>query len=222
MCGERIDKDIAAEAVSRIAAEYDIKTVMTFGGEPLLYPEAVYTIMNVAAGLDIPRRQIITNGFFSLDEENIRSVARGLAECKVNDILLSVDAFHQETIPISVVKIFAENVKKCDIPIRLSPAWLVSEDDDNLYNRKTREIIDSFRGMGIPTGVGNIVFPEGNAIKYLSEYFEKDVSVNPYVEDPYDLRCLSFSPSGDVIGDNIYSRDIMDIIRDYNPEGEKR
>ena len=32
-CGEHIDSQIAADAVRRIAAEYDIKTVMTFGGE---------------------------------------------------------------------------------------------------------------------------------------------------------------------------------------------
>ena len=36
-CGEHIDPQIAVDAVCKIAAEYDIKTVMTFGGEPLLY-----------------------------------------------------------------------------------------------------------------------------------------------------------------------------------------
>ena len=41
-CGERIDPGIAADAVRKIAAEYDLKTVMTFGGEPLLYQDAVY------------------------------------------------------------------------------------------------------------------------------------------------------------------------------------
>ena len=31
-CGKRIDPTVAADAVRKIAAEYDIKTVMTFGG----------------------------------------------------------------------------------------------------------------------------------------------------------------------------------------------
>ena len=35
-CGERIDPAVAADAVRKIAAEYGIRTVMTFGGEPLL------------------------------------------------------------------------------------------------------------------------------------------------------------------------------------------
>ena len=56
--GERIDPELAADAVRRIAAVYDIKTVMTFGGEPLLYPDAVYAIMNAAVEMRVPRRSI--------------------------------------------------------------------------------------------------------------------------------------------------------------------
>ena len=63
-CGERINPEIAARAVRKIAAEYDIKTVMTFGGEPLLYTDAVYAIMKTAKELNIPKRQVITNGYF--------------------------------------------------------------------------------------------------------------------------------------------------------------
>ena len=47
-CGESINPQIAADAVRKIAAAYPIQTVMTFGGEPLLYPDAVYAIMTVA------------------------------------------------------------------------------------------------------------------------------------------------------------------------------
>ncbi len=217
-CGERIDPEIAADAVRKIAVEYDIKTVMTFGGEPLLYTDAVYTIMKTATELNIPKRQVITNGYFSKNADKIREVAEGLAVCGVNDLLLSVDAFHQETIPLCLVKQFASEAKRCGIPIRLQPAWLRSMADDNPYNRKTREIIDSFKDMGVPTNEGNIIFPEGNALRNLSEYFTDTLPENPYVEDPRDVRCVSFSPNGDVLGGNVYRKDIMDIIRDYEPD----
>ena len=216
-CGERIDPQIAADAVRKIAAEYDIKTVMTFGGEPLLYTDAVYAIMTVAKELNIPKRQVITNGYFSKNADKIREVAEGLAKCGVNDLLLSVDSFHQETIPLDVVKRFAVEAKACGIPIRLQPAWLVSAADDNPYNRKTREIFKSFADMDITANEGNIIFPEGNALKYLAEYFTDELPENPYVEDPRDVRCLSFEPNGDVLGENIYSNDIMEIIKDYAP-----
>ena len=120
--GERIDPGIASEAVRKIAAEYDIKTVMAFGGEPLLYTDAVYAIMTAAKKLNIPKRQVITNGCFSNNSLHIRDVAERLAACGVNDLLLSVDAFHQETLLLDTVKAFAAEALACGIPTRLSPA----------------------------------------------------------------------------------------------------
>ena len=216
-CGERIDPEIAADAVRKIATRYDIKTVMTFGGEPLLYTDAVYTIMTAAKELNIPKRQVITNGCFSKNADKICDVAERLAACGVNDLLLSVDSFHQETIPLEIVKMFAAEAKKCGIPIRLSPAWLKSSVDDNPYNVKTREILDSFSDLELPVGEGNVIFPEGNALKYLADYFTDNLPDNPYTEDPCNVKCLSFEPNGDVLGGNVHKRDIMEIIKDYAP-----
>ena len=135
----------------------------------------------------------------------------------MNDLLLSVDAFHQEMIPLDVVKQFASEAKACGIPIRLQPAWLRSATDDNPYNRKTREILNSFAEMAISVNEGNVIFPEGNALKYLAEYFTDELPENPYAEDPRDVRCVSFEPNGDVLGGNIYKNDIMEIIGGYAP-----
>ena len=216
-CGERIDPQAAYGAVKKIAAEYDIKTVMAFGGEPLLCTEAVYAIMTAAKESGVQKRQVITNGYFSKNADKIRTVAEQLAECGVNDLLLSVDAFHQETIPLEIVKSFAAETKKCGIPIRLSPAWLVSRDDNNPYNRKTREILACFCDLSIPTGEGNVIFPEGNAKKYLAEYFAEAAPKNPYEEDPRDIRTLSFSPNGDVLNGNVYRESILEILKNYAP-----
>ena len=216
-CGERIDPQIAADAMRRIASAYDIKTVMTFGGEPLLYPEAVYAVMDAAREQNIPKRQVITNGYFSRDVHRIEAVAERLARCGVNDLLLSVDAFHQETIPLDVVATFARSAVRQGILVRLQPSWLVSATDDNPYNRKTREILDHLAYLQIPKSDGNVIFPEGNALRYLAEYFTDARPENPYVEDPRDLRCLSFSPNGDVLDGNVYRQDIMEIINHYTP-----
>jgi hypothetical protein len=116
-----------------------------------------------------------------------------------------------------VVKTFAREVQGAGIPIRLSPAWLVSPADGNPYNRQTREILDSFADMSIPVGDGNVIFPEGNARKYLADYFTDEIPENPYVEDPRDVRCVSFSPNGDVLGGNVYERDILEILKEYAP-----
>ena len=220
--GEHIDPTVAADAVRRVASEYQLKTVMAFGGEPLLYPDAVYEIMSAAKDLNIPKRQVITNGYFSKSLDKIAEVAKRLSECGVNDLLLSVDAFHQETIPLDTVKAFASEAIKAGIPTRLQPAWLVSPSHGNSYNIKTREILASFSDMNIPTGEGNIIFPEGNAKKYLAEYFSESTPENPYADDPCDVKCISFSPNGDALDGNAYKQDIMEIVRNYKPERKKR
>ena len=213
--GASMDSQIAADAVRRVAAVYDIQTVMTFGGEPLLYPAVVCAVMTAALEMNIPHRQVITNGYFSKNTEHIRAVAQQLAACGVNDLRLSVDAFHQETIPLDAVDVFAREVKMCGIPVCLQPAWLVSATDDNPYNQRTREILDHFADMQFPVGEGNVIFPEGNARKYLAEYFADKIPENPYVEDPNDVRCLSFSANGEVLNGNVYQQNILEIIENY-------
>ena len=216
-CGVHIDPAIAADAVKKIASAYDVKTVMTFGGEPLLYPESVYAVMRAAKDSGVAHRQIITNGYFSKNEERIREVVRCLAEAGVNDLRLSADAFHQEYIPLEPVKLFAAEAKNAGIPIRIQPAWLVSREDGNEYNLQTKDIIAEFALLGIEEADGNVIFPEGNALKYFSEYFTNDIPENPYVEDPTDVRCISFDPDGEVLGDNVYKTDIMEILKNYTP-----
>ena len=214
---DRIDPGIAADAVRKIAGTYDIKTVMVFGGEPLLHPDAVREIMSAATGIGIERRQVITNGFFSTDPGEIRDMAKMLSECGVNDLLLSVDAFHAEKIPTGTVHEFAARLLEYGVPIRLNPAWLVDENDTNTYNVITREILSDFAEMGIPVGKGNVVFAEGNAVKYLSDYFDRSTPENPYIEDPCQIKCISFCANGDVLQSNVYKSDIMDIIEKYDP-----
>ena len=213
---EHIDTDIAVGAVRKICEHYQISSLMTFGGEPLLYPETVCAIHRTGTALGIGRRQLITNGYFSKKPERIEEVTRELAESGVNDLLLSVDAFHQETIPLEPVMRFARCAAEAGIPMRISPAWLVSPEDNNPYNLRTREVLREFEPLGIPVGAGNVVFPSGNALKYLREYFDENTEASsPYSEDPEDLRSVSFEANGDVLDGNIYKTDIIELIRSY-------
>jgi len=215
--GDSIDPTAAADAITAIASMYPLKTVMAFGGEPLLYPHAVYTIMEAARHMGVPHRQVITNGYFSKNTDRIREVSFSLAQCGVNDLLLSADAFHQETIPLETVKTFAIEAREAALPIRIQPAWLVSREADNPFNRQTRAILEEFRSLGFSESEGNIVFPEGNARVFLAEYLADSPAVNPYEEDLRNLTCISFEPNGDVLGQNLYQKSMADILKDYAP-----
>ena len=109
--GEYIDGDIAVQVVYKLCNEYSIQSLMTFGGEPLLHPDEVCRIHAAAQEMNIPKRSLITNGFFSKDEKRIKSVAMELGQSGVNGILLSVDAFHQEAIPLGPVKSLRKRYK---------------------------------------------------------------------------------------------------------------
>ena len=190
-----IDVDTAVDAVYGITDEYAIKSLMTFGGEALIYPDAVCKIHGAAKTAGIEKRQLITNGFFSRDVDFIKKTVGCLADNGINDLLLSADAFHEESIPLEYVKLFARECLENNIPTRLNPAWLGSYEADNAYNIRTREIVKEFTDMGIPEGCGNIIFPKGNALKYFSEYFDGS-RYDPYEDD----STICFDPASDIKG----------------------
>ncbi|MBQ2803719.1 MAG: hypothetical protein IJF07_07460 [Lachnospiraceae bacterium] len=168
--------------------------------------------------MNIPKRQLITNGFFNKDYEEIRTVARRLAQCGVNEILLSVDAFHQETIPLEPVKEFAAEIKAQGVRLQTQPAWLVSKEHDNPFNLRTHELLAEFAIMGIAQADGNVIIPTGNAQKYLSEYYDMSIEYSsPYEENPSDIHAISIEPNGEVLGDNIYKKGILEILKQYAP-----
>ena len=216
---ENINKTYAVDAVYKIAKEYNIRSVMTFGGEALLYYETVCEIHKAAKEMNIPKRQLITNGYFSNDFEKIKYVGEKLTQSGVNEILISADAFHQETIPLEPVIAFAKSVNKSDITLKVNPAWLKHADHKNQYNDKTKEILKEFVALGIKVGEGNIIFPSGNALKYFSDYFDlTKENINPYKQNPKDINAICFNANGDILGSNIYKNDISDILLSYNPE----
>ncbi|WP_028517263.1 radical SAM protein [Ruminococcus flavefaciens] len=213
-----IDTEAAVQAVKDVCSRYDIKSLMTFGGEPLLYPETVAEIHRTAFEMGIPQRDIITNGFFSKDKNRIHEVAMILHESRVERVMLSVDAFHQETIPLEPVEFFADSLKSAGVYVEISPAWLVSESDDNPYNLKTVSLIGRFADKGFDIGRGNVIFPQGSALKNLSEYFlNGDAPQNPYEESPFDIHSLCIGCDGSALNGNIYHKNVLQLVEEYSP-----
>jgi len=229
--GGSVNADAAITAINRLTGRFEIESVMTFGGEPLLYSETVCKIHAAARDCGIPRRQVITNGYFSRDKLTIEKVAEALCVAGVNDILLSVDVFHQEYIPLEPVMQFADALLKYCIPsLRIQPVWLVDESHNNPYNSETKRLVQLFSDKGIRANEGNNIFPAGNALKYLAEWFspqeQLDLSIPcgsmPYTSRLDDIDCFCINPNGDVIPcsmpiGNIYRQDSLDVVEGYDP-----
>lgn len=213
-----VKPDTAAEVVRKTAEKFAVNSVMTFGGEPLLFPETVFAAHRAAAEMNIPERSLITNGFFTTDSVRIRETARELVQSGVNGILISVDAFHQETIPLEPVREFAHALKNIGARVRIQPAWVVNKNHDNPYNRRTEELLTELEGEGFARSKGNDIIPDGNALKYLGSYYDPDRKyISPYEENPCDIRTISVEPDGKVLDGNVYETDILKILENYKP-----
>jgi MoaA/NifB/PqqE/SkfB family radical SAM enzyme len=225
-----IDTKAAVNMVKEIAEHFTVSSLMTFGGEPLLYPETVCEIHKAAAECGIVKRQLITNGCFTKDENKAAVTAGKLIESGVNDILLSVDSFHSEYLPLKQQYNFAKAL--CDRAfrhLRLHPAWVVNREHQNEYNAATEKSLDYFNDLAIPVSNGNNILPAGNAKIYLAEYYEKpDIAMDflcglaPYTTKLDEVKTISVNPEGEVIVchfpiGNIYRKNILDIITDYDP-----
>lgn len=228
---ERIKKDVALSVVSALSKEYDVDSVMTFGGEPLLFAETTSAIHKEAMDCGIPNRQIITNGYFSDDSVRIRAVANSLKASGVNSLLLSVDAFHQAHVPLEKVYPFAEALCKNRLSgFRLHPAWVVSREHANTYNEETEACLHHFSALRIPVSSGNNIFPAGNAAIYLSEFYKHgsvDLATKcgdaPYTDKLDDVETIGINPNGDVIVccfviGNVYKDSIVEILKRYRPD----
>jgi len=226
-----IDKDIAVEIVRKVGKKYNPKSVMAFGGEPLLYPEIVCAIHKEARNVGIPVRDVITNGFWSRKTVEIQEIAEKLVKSGLNEATISVDCFHQEFIPLEIVKKAAESLLKAGIAhISWDPCWVVSKDHDNPYNRKTKAILEQLKDLPIEDGEGNNAQPEGRAIKWLKDFLpsrtktpkEKCGDV-PYTEELDSVKTIYVEPDGKIavckdfyIG-NAFETDIIGIIENYDP-----
>jgi MoaA/NifB/PqqE/SkfB family radical SAM enzyme len=204
---------------------------MAFGGEPLLYPEIVCAIHKEAMNVGIPVRDVITNGFWSTKTDQIQEIAKRLAESGVNEATISVDCFHQEFIPLEIVKKAAESlVKAGTVHVSWDPCWVISKDHDNSYNRETKTILEQLRDLPVEEDEGNNVQPEGRAILWLKDYLPSKTMTPkgkcgdlPYTEKLDSVKTICVEPDGRIavcnefyIG-NASKTDIIDIVENYDP-----
>ena len=226
-----IDKDLAVEIVRKVGKKYNPKSVMTFGGEPLLYPKIIYAIHKEAMKVGIPVRDVITNGFWSRKTEEIQEIAEKLVKSGVNEATISVDCFHQEFIPLEIVKKAAGSLLKAGIErISWNPCWVVSKDHNNPYNRKTKAILERLKDLRVKEGEGNNAQPEGRATLWLKDFLLSKAKAlkgkcgdMPYTEELDSVKTICVEPDGriaickDLYIGNAFETDIIDIVENYDP-----
>jgi hypothetical protein len=226
-----VDVHLAVDIVQKIVHTHHPSSVMTFGGEPLLYYDTVCAIHQAAKSSSIASRQVITNAAIPQSAGRAREVAFMLAESGVNDVCISVDAFHQQYLSLDIVE---RNVSYyVDAGIRRlswNPCWVVSPNSMNPLDRRTVEILKQLAHLPVETGTGNTLQPSSNACKSLGSYLPartrlpagscRDV---PYGTRLDSIECITVEPSGDIttcpewIIGNAVEEDVIRILEGYDP-----
>ena len=229
------DIGIVKQCFNYLIENYNIASIMVYGGEPILYADKAIQLFEIATCHEISSIDLITSGFISTREtrETISAVADELCSSGVKRILLSVDAFHQERIPIEYVEWFLESaVKQSKCVILLHPAWLVSKEDENAFNLRTREILNLLScKYNVGISGGNYIIPSGSNKRYIGKYYQiNEIHLNkkcgeiPYTNPLNRITSIRILPDGSVnicrgvtIG-NIFEKSIEEIIETYSPK----
>ncbi|MDH5451103.1 MAG: radical SAM protein [Candidatus Bathyarchaeota archaeon] len=150
-----------------------LDSFMIFGGESMLYPERVIKLCQKAKELSIPEIELITNGFWGKNVDRARSLATQLKGSGVNEVLISVDAFHLPYLPLDYARNAALACAAAGIRrVRWNIAILESENASNDFDKQTRRIMEILAPLGMEKNV-NKVWPQGRARRTLTEFFPK-------------------------------------------------
>lgn len=228
---DHIDKDLAVEIVKKVGERYKPKSIMTFGGEPMLYPDVVYVIHSAATEAGIPTREVLTNGLWSKKESETKQIADNLSKSGVNSVGFSVDCFHQEYIKLRYVMDAVQALLDAGVQeIEWNPCWIISRDHNNKYNNRTKAVLEKLRSLPVKCGEGNVARPEGRAITNLKEFLPRKTAMPngkcgemPYTERLDSVKSISIEPDGRVavcnqfyIG-NASETDVIEILESYDP-----
>jgi MoaA/NifB/PqqE/SkfB family radical SAM enzyme len=182
----------------------NLESFMVFGGEPMLYPDRVIAILEKAHQLQVPRIDMITNGTWGKDEKQAEKLATRLKSAGLTNLDISVDAFHQQYIPIEYPRNAGLASSKAGIERVIWNATVVeSIDAKNEYDEKTRQILKALEPTGIEPYIHKVL-PTGRALKNLRQYFKKESLQGPCEGDPIlenpltDPKSICIDPSGSV------------------------
>ncbi|MEM2105559.1 MAG: radical SAM protein [Candidatus Bathyarchaeia archaeon] len=181
-----------------------LDSFMVFGGEPMLYPEQTIAIFEKAKQLKIPKIEMITNGFWGRDKEMAKKWAERLKAAGLNEVNVSVDVFHAQHIAVE----YPQNAAMCFLNagienVRWNVAVVESIDAENKYDKKTRQILERLKQIGIATNFVKII-PVGRATENLREFFKHESLQGPCASDPIlgnplkNPESVCIEPSGEV------------------------
>jgi len=120
--------------------------VCIFGGETFLYPELLFNVIKEAKKFKVPRVSVITNGFWGENEQLAKKYANNLKNAGLDQLVVSVDAFHQEFIPLETVKNILQAAEAVGMEnVEVDAKVLGSSEERNVFNERTEALLEEIQ-----------------------------------------------------------------------------
>jgi len=206
----------------------NLQSFMVFGGEPMLYPERVIAILDKAHQLGIPKIEMITNGVWGKSKEQARKWAMKLKAAGLDDVNVSVDAFHVQFTPVEYPQNAASALLEAGVEdVKWNVAVVESIGAENEYDTTTSGILKKLEPVGIDASFVRII-PVGRATQNLYRFFQHKplrgtCEGEPIIGNPLknpDSICVEPSGSVDVCWNlsvgNAKETSLSRIIREYD------
>ena len=120
-CSPAWEKDYmtpqVAEESLRSIKQLGCTAVHIGGGEPLLRPEKLATILEVAAAVGVDVDYVETNSSWFKDEDSAAAMLSHLHQKGLQTLLVSISPFHNEYIPLAKMKGVVDAARKTGISI---------------------------------------------------------------------------------------------------------
>jgi hypothetical protein len=225
-----------AEVEEYLAAVADqpLQWVLLFGGEPFVCYDLLRSSVALAASL--ARVLVFTNGYWATDPDTARRWLTDLRAAGLDHVLFTVDAFHQEHVPLERVAIGIAAARELGYrTIETDSRYLGPPDADNLFNRRTRVVMDRLAELCDLTGVNVGAGPArmvGRAADELSPHLPKRAAIAAECLLPSYLGGDLSAPTGVEVHPggwvnlcaglalgNARQRPLGEILAGYDPDG---
>lgn len=138
----------AEKYLKEVTDTQPLQSAGAHGGEPFLHFELLKHIMEQARELKVPRRWVITNGFWATTEATAQRRLAELKEAGLTNITFSVDSFHQEYIPLETVRNGLEAATAVGFDkVNVDSYYLGNPESDSHLNVSTRDALASLSDL---------------------------------------------------------------------------
>ncbi len=213
-----------------VTSNYIIDEVDFFGGEPLLHFNLLVDLIEEAKRFGIPKIGLPTNGFWGKNDRVAKKYAQKLKEAGLTRMGFSIDAFHEEFIPLDVVRGAIRATLEAGIEwVGLVVKYIGSENEKNIFNDRTGEISDVFsKEFDSCQLIKAEICVTGRAANQLVNYYSLETLASPalgqrcqniripiFMVDPHGWVHIQ-SCHGICIG-NAKEKSLAEIIGDFDP-----